>query len=490
MSNPYSTTYWPTLSNAPAIARRKPPPTAQVYGLGSFGRDRHVFEAAAGEFASSRSRFAGVDAKIPVTSGLNFDLTLNPDFSNLENDQQTIAPQEFRYQYSEFRPFFTQGANYLPGSEVFYSPSIGIFDHGEKLEGQIGHFGIGLLNVGTFGSADRAYSLGYSAPNQELSVGLSGAEAHRLYGNDAVWELQVANTNLASHFTVGAGNASESGAFTGDIARAKRTYVYSGITKANYALQAAYYDIGPLYAPIDSFITQSDIRGPQISGSLASTTSATAPVRYISVSGYADRYLDGSGAVREADSGITGSVTFKNLLSVSLGQSLSSLRAYQTAYPFYRGGITYPYDQTSASVSFRSGTPNSGYVSYSWGPYGTIYLQQVYGSVSHQFTRQLHGELDYGHVSERADFGSNGQTLRRLTLFGAVSRNESFSLAYRTIQGTGGFSTPGQNFAVGYYRQFSRGHTLQAEIGSPASARTLKRYILKYVLLLGSGAAE
>jgi len=33
---------------------------------------------------------------VPLTASISFDVALNPDFSNMENDQQTIAPQEFR----------------------------------------------------------------------------------------------------------------------------------------------------------------------------------------------------------------------------------------------------------------------------------------------------------------------------------------------------------------------------------------------------------
>lgn len=491
MTNPYAQVFWPTVRNAPSIATRLAKPTAEIYGLASAGRDARVFEGAAGEFNVSHGRSIGIDAKIPITPSLNFDGTLNPDFSNVESDQQVIAPQEFRYQYAEYRPFFTQGATYLPGNEVFYSPSIGIFDHGEKLEGQVGHFGIGFLNVGTYGASDRAYGLAYSAPNQETSVALFGAQADRLTGDDNVVELAAGNTNLVSHISYGGSTALESGATTPDEAQARRSDVYVGISKANYSLQAAYYDIGPDYHPTDAFVAQNDIRGPQVTGSLSSTTNTTTAIRYVSISGYLDRYIDLSGAVREADTGVTGSITFKDLLSVSVGQSLSSLRDYVVAYPSYIDGVTYPFDQSTVSASYRAGTPNTASVAYSWGPFGGFFLQQLSGSVSHRFSRRYSAEFDYGAVDERNFFGiANGQLLRRLSIFGSLSADQTLSVAYRDIQGTGGFSVPGRNFALSYYRRFGKGSTLQAEIGSPAAARTLQRYLLKYVVLVGSGSGE
>jgi hypothetical protein len=60
------------------------------------------------------------------------------------------------------------------------------------------------------------------------------------------------------------------------------------------------------------------------------------------------------------------------------------------------------------------------------------------------------------------------------------------SLAYRTINVTGGFSPPGHNFSLGD----KRGDTFLVEIGSPAATRSIQRYIIKYVLLIGSGAGE
>lgn len=491
MSTPYGVTYWPALRNAPSFARRLAKPTAQVFGLAATGKDAQVYEGAATEIKSTLHRSLGADAKVPISASVNFDATLFPDFSNLENDQQTISPQEFRYQYSEYRPFFTQGANYLPGSEVFYSPSIGVFDHGEKIEGQVGHLGIGLLSVGKPGAFDRAYGLTYSAPNQETTVGFYGARAGRPEGSDSVVEIVAGNTNRLSQITYGAATAVETGSFVKDVSEARRSVIYAGVAKANYALQAAYYDIGPSFRPVDAYVSQSDIRGPQISASFFSTTSSSAPVRQVSISGYLDRYLDRSGAVHEADSGMNASLTFKNLLTASLGQSLSSLRSYSDGFPRYRDGATYLYQQNTASLSYRSGTPDSVYMTYSWGAYPSYYLQQLNGSISHRLSRRYSAEFDYGQVDERNVASSaDGQILRRLRLFGSLSSSETVNFSYRVIQGQGGFSTPGKNFALGYYRRFQSGSTIQAEIGSPASARTLDRYIVKYIIFLGAGSGE
>jgi len=124
-------------------------------------------------------------------------------------------------------------------------------------------------------------------------------------------------------------------------------------------------------------------------------------------------------------------------------------------------------------------------------PYPAFYLQQVNGSLTHQVSRHFTAQFAYGQVLERNIVGnSNAQMLQRLTLFGSLSKDQTVSLAYRLIEGTGGFSSPGGNLALSYFRRFGKGNTLQFEFGSPAASRTLDRVILKYVILIGGGAGE
>ena len=72
-------------------------------------RTGSLFQQANGTFAAEPARPAGFDLSVPITQTINFVGTLHPDFSNVEIDQETIAPQEFRRQVLEYRPFFSQG---------------------------------------------------------------------------------------------------------------------------------------------------------------------------------------------------------------------------------------------------------------------------------------------------------------------------------------------------------------------------------------------
>ncbi len=72
---------------------------------------------------------AGLDAKIGVTSNLTIDLTVNPDFGQVESDPSVMNLSAFEVFYEEKRPFFLEGKNIFSfdfdNSSLFYSRRIG-----------------------------------------------------------------------------------------------------------------------------------------------------------------------------------------------------------------------------------------------------------------------------------------------------------------------------------------------------------------------------
>lgn len=74
---------------------------------------------------------AGFDAKVGVTPSLNLDLTFNPDFSQVEVDQQVINLTRFEYRFPERRNFFLENSDLFSRaglSEVrpFFSRRVGL----------------------------------------------------------------------------------------------------------------------------------------------------------------------------------------------------------------------------------------------------------------------------------------------------------------------------------------------------------------------------
>ena len=78
---------------------------------------------------------AGLDAKIGITNDLTLDLTVNPDFGQVEADPGAIALDGFQIFFREQRPFFVENSNIFDfrigngRDNLFYSRRIGRNPH-------------------------------------------------------------------------------------------------------------------------------------------------------------------------------------------------------------------------------------------------------------------------------------------------------------------------------------------------------------------------
>jgi hypothetical protein len=105
----------------------------------------------------------GLDAKIPVTSSLNLDVTVNPDFSQVEVDEQVINLTLFDIRLPEKRLFFLENSDVfedfgIPPMRPFFSRRIGLDEdgnaipilYGARLSGNLNKdLRIGLMNLQT-----------------------------------------------------------------------------------------------------------------------------------------------------------------------------------------------------------------------------------------------------------------------------------------------------------------------------------------------------
>ncbi|MDZ7897346.1 MAG: DUF5916 domain-containing protein [Arcicella sp.] len=110
----------------------------------------------------------GGDAKIALTPALNLDLTVNPDFSQVDVDQQVTNLNRFELFFPERRQFFLENSdifNSFGGEETrpFFSRRIGLgtpIQYGARLSGKLdNNWRIGVLNMQTSGNTDSSVAL-------------------------------------------------------------------------------------------------------------------------------------------------------------------------------------------------------------------------------------------------------------------------------------------------------------------------------------------
>jgi hypothetical protein len=113
-----------------------PPPGRNIsvipYLTGSLSSNREDGKKTDGELNQ------GFDAKIALSSKMNLDITVNPDFSQVEVDRQVTNLTRFSIFFPERRTFFIENAdlfaNYgIPPIRPFYSRTIGLDADGNRI---------------------------------------------------------------------------------------------------------------------------------------------------------------------------------------------------------------------------------------------------------------------------------------------------------------------------------------------------------------------
>jgi hypothetical protein len=518
--------WYPTLTGlhfSGSTAATRPHPRAEIYGLGSGGRDRNQFVQSDGSFRTQNVRSTGLDISVPLTTTINFVGTLAPDFSNVEIDQQTIAPQEFRRALQEYRPFFSQGAPFInanvapvggflgPTNTVFYSPGVGPFDHGEKVEGSFGKQSFGVLHFRGFDQVsgntfdDIAFGYKHALPDRTFFYWTDGVLAHHGANTDSTVEAGLDGRNLKTGFVWGIAHSFERGSFVPQgIAHSTNGFI--DVHKPNYEMLLGYNDITPNYGPLDGFTATSDIRG---FNTFFNLNGASKSVKNYSLFVAGDRFLDRSGAVHQADSGIFLNATFKNGLSINgAGPGIGILRGYEipananctgptvgfsfySGFPCYRNGQSLPFNIMGLPIGYRDGTPTPIDAFAGWGKFGSNYIHLYTVTHSRPIGRTLSLGLEYDGTYERDRMTGvlESQWLRRVSLGVNLGPDSNFTFSLRSINGSGGFAPQqGRNISAAFHKRFANGNELFVNFGTPAAPTTLDRLIVKYLLRLGGDA--
>jgi len=523
--------FWPQVSGivlASSAHAARPRARADVYGLQSVGGDRTLFAQADGSFRQENVRTAGIDFSLPLTNTINLVGTADPDFSNVEIDQQTIAPQEFRRNLSEYRPFFSQGAQFInpntspsagfftPNNAIFYSPGVGPFDRGAKIEGTAGKQAFGVLSFRGYDQTtgdefdDLAYGYKHASGQGVFSYWSDGVFAHHsAVGDDATVELGFSGMNPRTGINGGADGATERRRDASGSSSASSVNVYGGVNQANWTASVRLQNITPQYAPFDGFTIASDVRGI---AAYATTTGNLPRLKNYTVVVGGDRFVDQTGAPHETDEGVQISAALPNQWSINnVGAIIGSLRGYAaaplgpqgcadpslprtyyTGFPDYLCGRNDRFNTYGAGIGYRDGTPNPTDVSYNAGPFGGFFVHQFVTTASRQIGTRYSVSLEYDGTQARNDLtgSADSQWLRRLSIGESLGPDSNVSLSIRSISGfvNGLTALPGSDVAASYHKRFSSDDELFVSFGTPASTQTLDRFILKYVVHFGAGA--
>ena len=147
-----------TLAFTGTLQWAKPPPELGTrFSIIPFLSGQGSEDIEAGDPANSDAA-AGLDAKVTLSTSLNLDLTINPDFSQVEVDRQRTNLDRFELFFPEKRQFFLENSDLFAslGSKnirPFFSRRIGLASPvigGARLSGKLGsNYRLGIMSMQT-----------------------------------------------------------------------------------------------------------------------------------------------------------------------------------------------------------------------------------------------------------------------------------------------------------------------------------------------------
>ncbi|MFN2461142.1 MAG: DUF5916 domain-containing protein, partial [Candidatus Velthaea sp.] len=340
-------TYAGAMNGLPPAVAGRPRPRLALYGLGAAG-------SIASGLTTSR---VGADVSIPVTATSSLFATLHPDFSNVEIDQQTIAPTAFARSFTEVRPFFTQAANFLnpfscvvcPGIRELYTPAIPTPRDGYAVEGKQGPLSFAAFDALGVGRTDAAASVLLRTNDNHWRFGEQTVGVNLPGFSDRVTTTGVAwndNKHISSYFNYG--NDAGTNVLAGNRAQRYDGGIYYYTSTLGVA--AAMRKIGEFYSPADGFIQHSDIAGYAAYENKLFLFDKRSPLNSIQVGTFIDRYHAASGALNQSDTAAWIDVLTRNRIDVQFNVGSS--------YLLLNSGVFTPVSQNGVTLTWHSGSFN------------------------------------------------------------------------------------------------------------------------------------
>ncbi|MBV9272232.1 MAG: hypothetical protein JO165_14145 [Candidatus Eremiobacteraeota bacterium] len=489
----------------------RPQPRFGIYGLGSI---------ASKSIGGSTSRL-GVDASIPVTASTSFVATVHPDYSNVEQDQQTIAPTAFPRFYNEVRPFFTQLSNFYnnfncigcPGVQELYTPQIPTPRYGYAFEGKESTFSFAGFDTVGFGRDDTAQAVNYQTPDKHYNFGvqhttadgsfvcpyLANVSSMDCYGVPSVHDdttlYGVSHDSLhgfSQYFNWG----NEHGTFVTDASKATRVDAGVGVYDKDSFAGASIRKIGAQYlaVPVDGYLSQGDIAGFDVNANRTWYRSKTAFINR--VIGYVnlDRYHDSQGRENLFDTQVAIGLTFPKKIHFRAQTGSDYVRLADGNYvPVNQNGV-------NLFLNYNTDVPTS--ISYFTGRFGPGTLDSWTRAVSVRLGARAIATFEADDNVQRLDRGLPSLTswLDRASIALENGKRSSVALGVRRITGQnplletqfdshGVLIAPGSqnawNVSGAYYRRFPHDE-LYLVYGDASAFTTSPQLIFKWIHYVGA----
>lgn len=407
----------------------RPKPRVQLYGLGELTTPAN---------GGNTSRL-GADFSLPISPTASFVGTLHPDYSNVEIDQQTIAPTAFERQYIEVRPFFTQVASYFNDHTscsdcpvTLYTPAIPTFSQGYAIEGTQGRLSFAAFDALGESRDDNAQTINYTYEDPSTAYGLYaqrvGVSVPGL--NDVTTTFNAGYLDQKTHFLAYVNSGQDRGTDVTDPAIGN--YLEGGV---GYVTPTAvsvlnYQSIGAQFDPIDGYVPQTDIAGYEFYSQKTLNFSPGAPLHDISGNLFYARYNNRFDQIAQTDGNLQFNFDFKNLMTVHVYGGSSGIRVFDGEFlPFASNGVL---------VGYKVNTPTPTYVQYTGGEYYHGKLDAWTYLATLPIVRRVHLGLETDEDQYQTAWPgeqSGTQWLERASLDWQFTREAQFDIGVRRIIG-------------------------------------------------------
>lgn len=473
--------YAGSASGLPAVAALKARPRVGIYALGA------VSSKAMG---GSTSR-GGADLSIPIMPGTSFVATIHPDFSNVEADQQTIAPTAYARFLNDYRPFFTQGANFYnntpnctdcPGTQL-YTPAIPTPRDGYAVEGQRGLFSYAAFDAVGAGRNDTAQVFNYVSPNQKNFATFQRVAVDMPGFKDDSENVSLTHDNLRN-FATWLRYASDSGTniLAGD--QAQRYEAGVNFYTPTSSVQAELRKVGKYFIPADGLIFHPDIAGYVVNAYKQFNYSSGSRIKELQVQADVQRFHGHDGALDQSTTGLWVSLTTRGLLNLQVTTG--------SAYTLLSSGVFSPINQQGVQLTYDYGSATPSTLSFNTGRFGPGRLNAWVRTATLRAGPRGALTLEADNTDQRLDTGARYvQWLERASFAYQSGPDSSLALGVRRIIGFQPYLVRapdfvnGWNLSAAYHRKLPFGE-LYIAYGDAAAFSTSPQFIIKIIRYYGA----